>query len=152
MKRLSAWLVLAAVISLVGCGQDNATDLVKRREMHAVARASFEVNPGDEETFAGYFKRNGKYLSIGEVMTSVAGGGRFKWKSSKLTDAVYLVEVDIVPGIVETPIEVSFRANVESGDVTIDDLTIEHATGERTTGTSLDQYTQLDRYMRIGGR
>ena len=152
MKRLYAWLVLGAVISMAGCGRDYATDLVKRTEMQAVARASFEVEPVNEKTFAGYFERDGKYLSIGEVMSSVTDGGRSKWKFSELTDAVYLVEVDIVPGIVETPIKVSFRANVETGEVTIVDLTIEHATGEQTTGMSFDQYTQLDRYMRIGGR
>jgi hypothetical protein len=152
MKRSVVLLVVVLLVGLNGCGQDYATDLVKRSEMLAVARASFEVKPWNEKTFADYFKRGGKYLSIGEVMTSVADGGRFKWKSSKLTDAVHLVEVDIVTGIVETPIKVSFRANVETGDVTIDDLTIQHATGERTTGMSFDQYTQLDTYMRIGSK
>ena len=152
MKRPIVLLVVVLLVGLNGCGRDYSTDLVKRSEMQAVARASFEVKPWNEKTFADYFKRDGKYLSIGEVMASVADGGRFKWKSSKLTDAVHLVEVDIVPGIVETPIKASFRANVETGDVTIDDLTIEHATGERTTGRSFDQYTQLDTYMRIGSK
>jgi hypothetical protein len=150
MKTPLAWLALGAVISLVGCGQDYATDLVKRSEMLAVSRASFEVNPAEEAAFIEFFKQDGKYLTIGKVMTSVTDGGRSRWQSSKLTDAVHLVEVDIVTGIVETPIKVSFRVNVETGDVTIDGLTIEHATGERTTGMSYDQYRQLDRYMRIG--
>jgi len=35
--------------------------------------------------------------------------------------------------------------------ITIDGLTIQHGTGERTTGMGFVQYTQLDTYMRIGG-
>ena len=150
MERPFAWLVLGAVISLVGCGQDYPTGLVMRSEMQAVARASFEVKPSEEAKFTEFFKQDGKNLTIGEVMSSVAGNGRFKWKSSRLTDAVHFVEVDIVTGIVATPIKVTFRANVETAGVTIDGLTIEHATGERTAGMSFDQYTQLDTYMRIG--
>lgn len=150
MKKPLAWLALGAVITLAGCGQDYPTELVKVSEMQAVARASFELKPSEETKFTEFFKQDGKNLTIGKVMTSVAGNGRLKWKSSKLTDAVHFVEVDIVTGIVATPIKVSFRANVETGAVMIDDLTIEHATGERTTGMSFDQYTQLDTYMRIG--
>jgi len=152
VKSSMVLLVVVSLVGLNGCGQDSAVDLVKRSDMQAVARASFEMKPSDENAFTGYFRRDGRCLSIGEVMTSVAGGGRSRWKSSVLTDAVHLVEVDIVPGIVETPIKVSFRANVQTGDVAIDGLAIEHATGERTTGMSFDHYTQLDTYMRIGSR
>jgi len=150
MKKPFVVLALGAVISLVGCGQDDATELVKRSEMHAVSRASFEVNPAEEAAFTEFFKQDGKYLTIGKVMSSVTSGGRSRWQSSKLTDAVHLVEVDIVTAIAETPIKVSFLANIETGDVTIDDLTIEHATGERLTGMSFEHYRQLDTYMRIG--
>jgi hypothetical protein len=87
MKRSIVLPVVVLLVGLNGCAQDPATDLVKRSEMQAVARASFEVKPWNMKTFADYFKRDGKYLSIGEVMTSVADGGRFKWKSSKLTQA-----------------------------------------------------------------
>lgn len=152
MKSSIVLLVVVVLVGLNACGQDYATDLVKRSDMQAVARASFEIKPSDEKAFADFFKRDGEYLTIGEVMSSVADGGRFKWKSSMLTDTVHLVEVDIVPGIVETPIRVAFRANVDTGDVTIDGMTIEHATGERTTGLGFDQYTQFDTYMRIGSK
>jgi len=152
--RRSIVVVLAVTFfaGLNGCGRDEAIELVRRSEMQAVARASFEVRPSDEKAFAGYFRRDGKYLSIGEVMSSVRDGGRDRWESRMLTDAVREVEVDIVPAIVETPIKVSFRVNVETGEVTIDGLTIKHATGGLTTGMGFDQYGELDTYMRIGAR
>ena len=144
-------LAMVALVTLVGVGaaEDYAQVMLKKADMQVVVRVSYDVRPWEEKTFATYFlDKDDNYMTVGQVIEKAGDRGKITWKSAKVSDAVRVYEVRIKT-FTDKNIVMTFRVNVESGKIVMDDLEIDNTVGETMHGLTSLSIMMLAVYAKI---